>query len=173
MLLHSLLIEPLGWTLIRIVSGFCMAGLFVVAESWLNGASRDATRGRILAIYMVVVTGGLAVGQDLRIMLRVPVTLRSPYQLLLVDNVSTELFVDFRRLTVTRAPMRLALAGSENIELPPIVYFENDIPLNFRLVGADGGELMVDYYDLTFTGNRISHTFPAHSLTQLEIPLKK
>lgn len=27
--------------------------------------------------------------------------------------------------------------------------------------------------DLTFTGNRISHTFPAHSFTQLEIPLKK
>jgi alpha-N-arabinofuranosidase len=27
--------------------------------------------------------------------------------------------------------------------------------------------------DLTFTGNRISHTFPAHSLTQLEIPLQR
>ena len=27
--------------------------------------------------------------------------------------------------------------------------------------------------DLTFTGNRISHTFPAHSFTQLEIPVKK
>jgi alpha-N-arabinofuranosidase len=27
--------------------------------------------------------------------------------------------------------------------------------------------------DLAFNGNRISHTFPAHSFTQLEIPLKK
>lgn len=27
--------------------------------------------------------------------------------------------------------------------------------------------------DLAFTGNRISHTFPAHSLTQLEIVLQK
>jgi alpha-L-arabinofuranosidase len=27
--------------------------------------------------------------------------------------------------------------------------------------------------DLTFTGNRISHTFPAHSFTQLEIALQK
>ena len=27
--------------------------------------------------------------------------------------------------------------------------------------------------DLEFTGNTISHTFPAHSLTQLEIVLKK
>lgn len=27
--------------------------------------------------------------------------------------------------------------------------------------------------DLTFTGNRLSHTFPAHSFTQLEIPLQK
>jgi len=30
-----------------------------------------------------------------------------------------------------------------------------------------------DTSDLTFTGNRITHTFPAHSFTQLEIPLKK
>lgn len=62
-LLHSLLIEPFGWTLIRIVSGFCMAGLFVVAESWLNEGATNETRGSLLSIYMVVVYGGMGAGQ--------------------------------------------------------------------------------------------------------------
>lgn len=64
-LAHLIVTEPVAWFLFRAVTGTCLAGLYIVAESWLNGASRDATRGRILAIYMVVVTGGLAVGQML------------------------------------------------------------------------------------------------------------
>lgn len=62
-LLHSLLVAPLGWTLIRIVSGFCVAGLFVVAESWLNEGATNETRGSLLWIYMVVVYGGMGAGQ--------------------------------------------------------------------------------------------------------------
>ncbi|HSJ33442.1 MAG TPA: MFS transporter [Acidimicrobiia bacterium] len=64
-LAHLIVTEPVAWFLFRAITGTCLAGLYIVAESWLNGASRDATRGRILAIYMVVVTGGLAVGQML------------------------------------------------------------------------------------------------------------
>jgi len=33
-------------------------------------------------------------------------------------------------------------------------------------------KIRIETSDLTFTGNRISHTFPAHSLTQLEITLQ-
>lgn len=62
-LAHLVIVHPSGWFLFRIVTGACLAGLYIVAESWLNGASGDTTRGRLLAIYMVVVTGGLALGQ--------------------------------------------------------------------------------------------------------------
>ncbi|MFP3915476.1 MAG: MFS transporter, partial [Actinomycetota bacterium] len=62
-LAHLLVIEPAAWFLFRIVTGSCLAGLYIVAESWLNGATTHRTRGRILAIYMVVVTTGLACGQ--------------------------------------------------------------------------------------------------------------
>lgn len=62
-LLHALAVQPLGWTLIRIVSGYCMAGLFVVAESWLNEGATNQTRGALLSIYMIIVYVGMGAGQ--------------------------------------------------------------------------------------------------------------
>ena len=48
---------------LRFLFGFCMAGLYVVVESWLNDASTPHTRGRTLAVYMTASMGGLGVGQ--------------------------------------------------------------------------------------------------------------
>jgi len=62
-LLHAVIVEPLGWIPLRVISGFCLAGLYVVAESWLNDASSNETRGSMLSAYMIVVSGGLGVGQ--------------------------------------------------------------------------------------------------------------
>lgn len=64
-LFHALFVQPVAWFLMRLVTGYCFAGAFIVAESWLNGAASNATRGRMLSIYMVVQMGGLAVGQFL------------------------------------------------------------------------------------------------------------
>lgn len=62
-LLHALAVAPIEWVLFRIVSGFCLAGLFVVAESWLNDAATNETRGSLLSLYGVVVSGGMGAGQ--------------------------------------------------------------------------------------------------------------
>lgn len=62
-LVHAVFITPLVWALMRLVFGFCMAGLYVVAESWLNQAADNTTRGRLLSVYMVVMMGGYAVSQ--------------------------------------------------------------------------------------------------------------
>lgn len=62
-LAHIVIVSPPAWFLFRLVTGGCLAGLYVVAESWLNQAASGGTRGRVLAIYMVVVSGGLAGGQ--------------------------------------------------------------------------------------------------------------
>jgi len=32
----TLLAEPWAWTLLRVLIGFCMSGIYVAAESWLN-----------------------------------------------------------------------------------------------------------------------------------------
>lgn len=64
-LIQALAVTPLVWGPARFVTGGCMAGLYVVAESWLNDIATPKTRGRILAAYMVVSMGGMAIGQAL------------------------------------------------------------------------------------------------------------
>ena len=64
-LVHALAVHPLSWLAMRFATGLCMAGLYVVAESWINDLATNATRGRLLAVYMVVTMGGLAAGQFL------------------------------------------------------------------------------------------------------------
>jgi MFS family permease len=48
---------PVAWMLLRLCSGLCTAGLYVVAESWLNDLASNANRGRLLAIYTLVSSG--------------------------------------------------------------------------------------------------------------------
>jgi MFS family permease len=62
-LVHFIWVNPISWGALRFVFGFCMAGLYVVVESWLNDASTPRTRGRTLAVYMIASMGGLGLGQ--------------------------------------------------------------------------------------------------------------
>lgn len=62
-LIHAIAVIPAGWILLRVVTGFCMAGLYVIAESWLNDTATNTTRGSLMSIYMIVVSGGIAGGQ--------------------------------------------------------------------------------------------------------------
>lgn len=64
-LVHALAVDPVSWWLMRFTTGLCMAGLYVVVESWINDLATNANRGRMLAIYMVVSMGGMAGGQFL------------------------------------------------------------------------------------------------------------
>ena len=62
-LIHAIAIEPVVWVAARFLTGACMAGLYVVAESWLNDIATNATRGRLLASYMIVTMIAMAAGQ--------------------------------------------------------------------------------------------------------------
>jgi MFS family permease len=61
-IVHGVWVSPIPWLALRLVTGICVAGLFVVSESWLNDAATPATRATLLAVYNTVVTAGLAVG---------------------------------------------------------------------------------------------------------------
>ncbi|MFW2589740.1 MFS transporter [Sagittula sp. SSi028] len=61
----TLLAEPWAWTLLRIMVGFCMSGIYVTAESWLNDAATNENRGKILSAYMVAQTLGIIGAQGL------------------------------------------------------------------------------------------------------------
>lgn len=55
--------SPAAWLPLRVVTGVCFAGLYVVAESWLNGIATNAFRGRLLALYSAIVIGSFGAGQ--------------------------------------------------------------------------------------------------------------
>ncbi|MGD2173688.1 MAG: MFS transporter [Gammaproteobacteria bacterium] len=60
-----LVTEPWAWTLLRLLIGFCMSGVYVTAESWLNNAATNETRGKVLAAYMIAQTLGIIGAQGL------------------------------------------------------------------------------------------------------------
>ena len=62
-LLHLLFINPIFWGILRVITGFCYAGMFIVVESWLNEKATNETRGQILSIYMIITMTGLGAGQ--------------------------------------------------------------------------------------------------------------
>ncbi|MCH9670173.1 MAG: MFS transporter [Gammaproteobacteria bacterium] len=62
-LVHGMHVEPISWAAMRFITGVCYAGLFIVAESWLNARATNESRGGLLSLYMMVVFGGAAGGQ--------------------------------------------------------------------------------------------------------------
>jgi MFS family permease len=61
-------VNPWVWGAMRLVSGLCFAGIYVVAESWLNDRASRANRGRVFAVYMVVLYIGLGAAQFLLVL---------------------------------------------------------------------------------------------------------
>lgn len=52
-IIQSLYFSIYTWAVVRLSTGFCLAGLYIVIESWLLGLSVENNRGQILAIYMM------------------------------------------------------------------------------------------------------------------------
>ena len=64
-LVHSIFVDPITWGLMRLITGFSFAGLYIVVESWLNDAASNESRGELLSVYMFLSYGGTVLGQVL------------------------------------------------------------------------------------------------------------
>ncbi|WP_417685217.1 MFS transporter [Roseibium sp.] len=62
-ILHPIMTDPISWFVIRAISGFCLAGFYMIVESWLNESATNETRGAVMSIYVVVLFAFLMVGQ--------------------------------------------------------------------------------------------------------------
>ncbi len=103
-LLQGVFVAPLPWTLVRVLSGFCFAGIYVVAESWLNGRVDNEHRGLLLSLYMLVCYAGLGLGQLL---------------LNVADPRSTLLFILVSILiSIAMVPMALTSSSAPEISVP-------------------------------------------------------
>ncbi len=64
-LIHLVTNDPWSWGAMRLLTGFCFSGLYIVAESWLNGSASNKTRASLLSVYFIIQSGGLMIGQFL------------------------------------------------------------------------------------------------------------
>lgn len=64
-LIHSLFVSVPAWLAARGLSGFALAGAYMVLESWLNEQASNDNRGSLFSIYMMVNMSGLMAGQFL------------------------------------------------------------------------------------------------------------
>ena len=64
-LLHGLLVETWIWWVLRFMTGYCFAVLYVVIESWLNEQATNETRGAVFSAYTLITLTVLAVGQQM------------------------------------------------------------------------------------------------------------
>lgn len=52
-LAHPLIINGEAWAVMRLLMGFCLAGLMTVTESWINDRATSQSRGKLLGIYTI------------------------------------------------------------------------------------------------------------------------
>ncbi len=64
-IIFAAVVDPIAWTIMRFVVGFCFSGVYVVAESWLNDSSTNETRGRTLSAYLMMQMLGIITAQAL------------------------------------------------------------------------------------------------------------
>lgn len=62
-ILFAAIPDPFAWTIMRVLVGFCFSGIYVVAESWLNDAASNETRGQALSAYIIVQMIGVVSAQ--------------------------------------------------------------------------------------------------------------
>src|SRR5690606_15872057 len=62
-LLHPLWINMIWWGLLRFLSGYAMASLLIVLESWFSSRANNSNRGTLFAIYLITFYLATALGQ--------------------------------------------------------------------------------------------------------------
>lgn len=98
-LVQAVFIAPWVWWVMRLVTGFAYAGIFIVAESWINEAAENGTRGKLLSFYMLVSLGGMAGGQML-----LNISHPSGFELFVLVSLLISLAVIPILLSTARAP---------------------------------------------------------------------
>lgn len=62
-ILYATLVEPAAWFLLRVIVGLCYSGVYIVAESWLNDAATNDTRGKTMSLYIIAQMMGIILAQ--------------------------------------------------------------------------------------------------------------
>jgi MFS family permease len=109
-LVQGLFVNPWAWGAMRVLSGLCLAGIYVVAESWLNDMATPAGRGRLFAIYMLVLYLGLGLAQFL--LLVAEPRSQSPFMMIagLISLALVPIMVSAQHAPVVDAPVNVKMS---------------------------------------------------------------
>lgn len=97
LVLYPVAPDWIAWALMRVVIGYCFAGVYITAESWLNASSSNETRGQALSAYMICQMIGIIGAQGL-------LNLRDPggYDLFVISSVLVS--IAFTPVLLSAAP---------------------------------------------------------------------
>ncbi len=62
---YAMFIEQYSWFAMRLMTGFCFAGIYMTVESWLNSQTYNENRAKVLSMYVIITFVGMSVGQIL------------------------------------------------------------------------------------------------------------
>lgn len=110
-LLHGLWIDMWSWCLLRFLSGFCFAILYVVIESWLNETSTNENRGSVFSIYVLINMTMLAAGQQMML-------LDDPAVMTLFALASVLVSLAAVPVALSTAPTPRQLHGDTKLDIP-------------------------------------------------------
>lgn len=94
---YPMLVQPQFWALLRLVTGICLAGLYLIIESWINDRATSSTRGTMISIYVAINYIATAAGQMM-------VTLHDASSFLLFSVASIIISVAVVPLVLSRSP---------------------------------------------------------------------
>ncbi len=120
-ILYAAVVDPIAWLFLRLLVGFCFSGIYVVAESWLNDASANETRGQSLSLYLIVQMLGIVLGQ-----LLLNVADPGGYNLFVLITVLVSVSFAPILLSVSKAPVHetaRAMSISELVKASPLACF--------------------------------------------------
>ena len=60
---YPMALDAIVWIMLRLITGFCLAGLYLVIESWLNDQATNETRGALISTYVTVNFTVITLGQ--------------------------------------------------------------------------------------------------------------
>ncbi len=104
-LVYALVVDPIVWIALRVLMGFCVCGLYMVVESWLNERTPSDQRGRVFSIYRIIDLGSNMGGQLL-------LTVADPMGFPLFCFVSILICLSLVPVAMTRSMAPLPLHGA-------------------------------------------------------------
>ena len=134
---HMLFVDAYAWSVLRVLSGMCIAGCFTVIEAWLQAKVSNDRRGRSIGVYRVVDLVGGILSQMLIAVLE-PATYAS-YNILAIFCCASLLPLALTRIPQPPTAERLRLKPMLAMRISPMatlgVIVAGITMSSFRMVG--------------------------------------